>query len=187
MKRTIVMILSLVILASAAAAVELELGVTYGGRSVMDNDIEDVYGSGTVYFPYLALNMWKGLTLGFGFEGGYDRSGTIGIFNESTTLEVTGYEFFVSYQLKLKKFVPYVKLGYGSYSYEQTIDSPVMEGFEDKKSTLTVGAGFKFYLFKGFFAGGEIRYVPLKVKPFDAEVDLGGLRYAVAAGYTLRF
>jgi hypothetical protein len=32
----------------------------------------------------------------------------------------------------------------------------------------------------------EAKYVPLKVKPFDEEVDLSGLRLALGAGYSFR-
>lgn len=187
MRRITIIVISLVLMGYMAYSVEPEIGITYGGRSVSDNQIKDEYGSGTVYFPYVALNIWKGLTIGAGYEGGYKKDGTLGIYNEKATIKVTGVEFFVAYQLKLKKFVPYVKLGYGSYSYKQTVESQFVDDVDDKKSTITLSGGFKYYIIKGFYAGGELRYVPLKVKPVDIEVDLSGLRFSIGIGYTFKF
>ena len=184
MRRITIIVISLVLMGYMAYSVEPEIGITYGGRSVSDAQIKDEYGSGAVYFPYVALNIWKGLTIGAGYEGGYKKDSTLGIFDEQATLKVTGVEFFIAYQVKLKKFVPYVKLGYGSYSYKQTVESQFADDVDDKKSVVTLGGGFKYYIYKGLYAGGEIRYVPLKVEPVDIEIDLSGLRFSVGVGYT---
>ena len=40
---------------------------------------------------------------------------------------------------------------------------------------------------EGLYLSGEVKYVPLKVKPFDEEVDLGGLRYLLGLGYAFKF
>ena len=84
----------------------------------------------------------------------------------------------------MKKFVPYVKVGYGSYKYKQTVDSQYVEDADGTKSSITLSGGFKIYIVKGLYAGGELRYVPLKVEPFETEVDLSGLRFSVGIGYT---
>jgi len=55
---------------------------------------------------------------------------------------------------------------------------------DHKKSTVIIGGGLKFYLIKNLFLAGEVKFVPLKVKPFEEEVDLGGMRYLAGIGFT---
>ena len=122
--------------------------------------------------------------MGVSFEGGYEREGLIGIYNEKTTLEMSGVEFFVAYQLMLKRFRPYIRIGYGNYSYTQTVDNGMNMDVDDSKGTLTVGAGIKVYMVKGLYLNGDLRLVDLKVKPYEEEINLGGWRYTVGLGYT---
>jgi len=109
------------------------------------------------------------------------------LYQESTTLKVNGFEAYVGLALRIKCFAPYFRVGYGSYSYKQTIDSPYLANFkvDGKKSTVTGSAGIKFYPIKNLFLAFEARYVPLKVKPLDEEVDLGGLRLEGGIGLTI--
>lgn len=163
-----------------------EAGFLYGARHVTDVDIKNIYGNGTVYFPYAAI-VWHGVILGGGYEGGYSRSGKIGLYEESTSLTVKGYEFFLGYQFKVKIFAPYFKVGYGSYSYKQTIESSFVGEYkvDHKKTTVTFGGGLKVYPLKNLYLAGEVRLVPLKVRPFEDEVDLGGLRILGGIGLSL--
>jgi len=182
MKKIVITTVLLGLLATGLPAIKLDVGLMYGTRSVKDADIREVYGNGSAYFPYLAVNFWKGLALGLGYEGGYDRDGEIGLYQEATNLKAAGMEFFAAYLFELKKFTPYVKLGLASFAYEQTVSDEVK--FDKKKSALTLAAGTRFYPAKGLFLAAEIKYVPLKVKPLSEEVDLGGMRLALGVGYT---
>ncbi len=183
--------LGLVLLAAlgglARAAIRIEIGALGGTRTVNSADIRIVYGNGMVYFPYFAVHAWKGLFIGAGYEGGYVREGTIGIYEEPTTLRAVGFEAFVGYEIKVRTVSPYIKAGYARYSYKQTIDSPFIgdQAADGNKWTMTLGGGLKLSLSGAFFVAGEIRFVPLKVKPFEEEVDLGGMRYT--AGLGLKF
>jgi opacity protein-like surface antigen len=169
-----------------SSAFHFEAGGFYGTRQVVDSDIKNVYGNGSVYFPFLAVT-WKGLMLGAGYEGGYSKSGKIGLYQDSTTLKVDGFEVFVGYAFRIKFLAPYLRVGYGSYSYKQTIDSPYLSDFkvDGTKSTVTGSAGIKFFPIKNLFLAIEARYVPLKVKPLDEEVDLSGLRFEAGIGLTI--
>ncbi len=182
MKKTTLCLIILGLLAWGLPAVDLSLGLGYGTRSVADDQIKDVYGSGSAYFPYAAVGIWKGLFAGLGYEFGYERDGRIGLYQEETNLKVTGLEFFAGYRLDLGKISPYVKLGLGNYSYEQTVSGE--SKVDGKKSSVTLAGGARFYPLKGLFLAAEIKYVPLKVKPMDFEVDLGGMRLAAGIGYT---
>lgn len=163
-----------------------EVGGFFGIRQVVDSDINEIYGSGTVYFPFLATT-WKGIILGAGYEGGYSKSGKIGFFQETTTLKVNGFELFAGYAFRIKFLAPYFRVGYGSYSYKQTIASSYLSDFkvDGTKSTVTGSAGISFFPIKNLFLAVEARYIPLKVKPLEEEVDLSGLRFGVGIGFTI--
>jgi hypothetical protein len=188
-KKVIVFAAILVLWPTAQYALDLEVGMVYGRRMVADPKIRGVYGNGTVYDPFLAVRLWKGLAVGLDYEGGYSRTGKIGTYQEPTNLKVTGPEFFVRYAFNLKFVSPFVKVGYGSYSYRQTIESPYIAGHvvDGTKSSPSIGAGLRFFPVKFLFLSAELKYVPLKVKPFEVEVDLGGVRYLVGAGFRFAF
>jgi opacity protein-like surface antigen len=125
--------------------------------------------------------------LGAGYEGGYSKAGKIGIYQEPSTLKVNGFEVYIGYALKIGSFSPYIKIGCGSYSYKQTIDSPYLSDFrvDGNKSTFSGSGGIKFYPIKNIFLAIEVRYVPLKVKPLEEEVDLGGMRFLGGVGFSI--
>lgn len=187
MKKAICACALVLILTSAAAAIDFEVGVKFGLRTVSDSAVSAIYKSGTVFFPYAAVNLWKGFTIGAGYEGGYSATGPIGIFQEDSTLKVSGFEVFAAYQYELGKFVPYASVGFGSYTYSQTIDSPyATETINASKTTFVVAGGAKYYLMNGLFLGVEVKYVPLKVTPLADTVDLGGMRLTIGVGYTIK-
>jgi hypothetical protein len=186
MNKTIIIIVFLILFPIVKYAIDLDVGIFYGPRTVNDPDIKNTYGNGTVYFPYLVVNIGKGITIGGGYEGGYSKVSGIGLYNEPSMLKVTGIDFFIGYQLNIKKISPYIKIGYGAFFYKQTVESPYVEDYkvDHKKATMTIAGGFKFYPVKYLFIGGEIKFVPLKVKPYVEEVDLGGIRYLGGVGFT---
>jgi hypothetical protein len=190
MKKSFAILAIIVVLPSLAQAVELIGGFQGGLRTVNDSEIKDVYGNGLSLFPYLAVNPWKGLLAGVGYDLGYSKSGTIGLYNESTSLKISGLQVFAGYQYPIAFLTPYALLGFGAYSYKQTVASPVYTGFSRKKSTFFFALGAKASPLKalpGLFFNVEIKYIPLSVKPFDDTVDLGGLNIVLGVGYCLGF
>jgi len=189
MKRTIFITAFLILFPIVQYASDFNMGIFLGPRIMSDSDIKDVYGNGMVYYPFVEINVWEGVYIGGGYEGGYSKNGKIGLYSESTTLKVTGMELFIGYQFKIKMISPYINVGFGSFSYKQTIDSPYVGDYkvDNKKTTMTVCGGIKFYLIKNFFLAGEVKYIPLKVKPYEHEVDLSGLRCSGGIGYTFKF
>jgi len=182
MKKIILFVILFSLMTLGLQAVKLDLGLLYSGRTIKEAEIKDVYGNGAVYFPYLAVNVWKGLTFGLGYEGGYDRDGKIGLYQEDTNLKITGVELFAAYRLELGNLSPYLKLGFGSYAYKQVVSN--VNKVDDKKSGLNLAVGIRYYLIKGLFLAAEAKYVPLKVKPIEEEVDLTGMRLGAGVGYT---
>jgi hypothetical protein len=187
MKRCIVLLALGFALPAFVQATDIFAGFELGLRTVNSSDIKDVYGNGTCCFPYVALNPWRGLIVGAGYEFGYSRSGKIGIYEEDTTLEVSGFEVFAGYQFPLEWMTPYVLAGYGSFSYKQTVDSPAAKDVNATHGTLFFAGGARFHPLKGIkglFLSGELKIVPLKVQPYDEEVDLGGMRLTIGLGCT---
>jgi hypothetical protein len=187
MRKAILAVIAIFGLGTLGYAFELGLGFQYGLRTVADSKIKDVYGNGAAYFPSLRLGVWKGLEVGTGYEGGYKRNGLIGLYQEKTTLQVTGYEVFAGYGYRINIVEPYVRLGYGFYAYKQTIESSYIPfKVDDKKSGVTLAAGLRVYPWAGAYLSLEAKFVPLKVKPIDEEVDLSGWRLALGVGYSFK-
>jgi hypothetical protein len=187
MKKAILFLIVLIFLAFRLYAIQIDVGVSYGPRQINDSKIKDTYGNGFVFYPSFSLGLWRGIFVGIGYEGGYSKSGKIGIYNDPTTLKMSGIEFFLGYQRRIKSFVPFIKIGGGSFSYKQTFSSSYLKDFEvdNKKWAIIFSAGVRIIVFKGAYLSGEIKYIPLTVKPFEEEVDLGGMRFLVGIGYSI--
>jgi opacity protein-like surface antigen len=178
------LILSLFLLAVVSLpALDLDLQLQLGLRTA-SGAVQDTYGGGMVFFPSLKLNVWKGLGVGVGYELGYKKEAAIGLFEEESTLKVSGFEAFAAYEFSRGKFAPYARIGIGSYSYSQEIESDFAPDVDDTKVAVSLGAGVKYVLDK-LFLSAELKYVPLKVKPLDETVDLSGLRLLVGVGYRI--
>ncbi|HEK84828.1 MAG: hypothetical protein ACPLZD_01805 [Candidatus Saccharicenans sp.] len=156
---------------------QIEIGFSFGLRTLNNADLKNVYGSGINFFPNVVL-VWKGLMIGGGYEAGFKRNGLIGLFQEPAELAVSGPEIFAGYQFNLKSFAPYARLGCGFYSYKQVINSPYVSNYpvNGKKTGLILAGGIKFYPVKQLLISAEVKYGSLKVKPYDQVVDVGGLR-----------
>ncbi len=185
MNKTLVFLaLGLLALAGPASPVDLRIGFVLGSRSVSDTDIQTVYGPGVVYFPSVGLALGYGFEAGAGFEGGYSKDGLIGPYQEETTLKVSGWEIYFGREFAWGGVRPYLRLGWGFYSYEQDILSDFLAGFhvDDQKQTVVVAGGLRYFPTRRLFLCGEVKYVPLKVSPYDIEVDLGGWRFMAGLG-----
>jgi len=180
-KITICLFLSLAFLAgqSLAAGIKpkIEVGLSFGLRTLNNSELKDIYGQGTNFFPSVSL-IWKGLMIGGGYEAGFKKDGLLGIYQEPAELTVKGGEIFAGYQLRLKNIAPYIKVGVGFYSYKQVVDSEYVSDYpvDGNKTGLIVAGGLKYFPLKKLFISAEVKYGGLKVKPYDIEVDLGGLR-----------
>jgi len=184
-------------------AVSLDLGLSYGSRTLADGEYKDLFGNGNVFCPELSINVFKGLTIGALLESGYSKNGEITAQSDlfKTSMKVNGFEVFAGYTLDLDRFHPFVRIGLGSYSYEQTFEFPssypaevkqTYGSFKETKGVVSVGGGLKVDLVGGLYLGGQLRYVPMKltITPAASEakdIDLGGLRALVTVGYRFDF
>ncbi|MDD8020436.1 MAG: outer membrane beta-barrel protein [Acidobacteriota bacterium] len=155
----------------------IEAGCSVGLRALNNSQLRDVYGSGINVFPNVTL-IWKGVMFGLGYEAGFKPDGIIGIYEEPAELSVKGLEVFAGYQMRFQNFAPYVKIGYGFYAYKQIVDSEYVDEFpvDGNKSGLLLAGGVKYYPLRKMFISVEVKYGSLKVKPYDVEIDVGGVR-----------
>lgn len=187
MKRYI-LFLSLVFLSvQAASAAWFSLGLNAGFRKLKDATLGEIYGDGYVYEPYVRYSFANSLALELSYEGGYKRNGPVGVFQENSTLSVTGLQLSGILRvpiLRIRRVSTYFKVGLAYYFYKQDIDSEfVRRQVDHRQWTTVIGGGMNLYLFRGLFLTAEVKSIPLRVKPFEINVDLGGMRFLFGIGY----
>jgi hypothetical protein len=169
-------------------AIQVGIGLHFGLRQVQDEILKETYGDGYVYVPYLRLMPFRNIAFEVAYEGGYKRNGKIGLYDEDSTLSVTGLEFSGILFLPLRTFVGYVKFGMGYYIYKQDIESDFTRlTVDDSKWTTFIGGGINLRVIDGLYLSAEVKSVPLIVRPFDTEVNLGGIRFLAGIGYSFNF
>jgi hypothetical protein len=173
------------------AAIGLRAGVWFGPQQVNDPRIDAAYGAGETFvaFPCLELRFGSGWTLAAGYELGYSRSTVMGPYDYPATLKMSGAALLAGYEFRTGRVALFAQGGVGRYAYAQTVANPnVTDMPVDAHQTAALAAGgIKVYPTDAVFIGFEARYVSLKVKPYDATVDLGGWRFAFGAGFALDF
>jgi hypothetical protein len=169
-------------------AIQVGIGFNYGLRQIQDEVLKEIYGDGYVYTPYLRVIPFKSIGFEIAYEGGYKRSGTIGLYNEDSTLSITGLEFSGIVFLPIRMIVGYVKIGMGYYTYKQDIDSDFARLIvDDSKWTTFVAGGINLKVFDRLYISAEVKSVPLAVRPYDIDVNIGGLRFLAGIGFFFDF
>lgn len=165
-------------------AFDIAGGLNFGKRGIDDPNMKGIYGQGYIFQPYIRYNYSNMLAIEAAYEGGYKRDGRIGLFQEESTLSITGWELSGILYCRIRNFVPFIKFGVGYYDYRQDIASEfVRYEVDNHEITYIMGGGINIFLNNSFFLNTEVKYIPLKVKPFDIEVDLSGLRVMLGIGY----
>ncbi len=171
-----------------AWATQASVGFNYGKRKLNDSFLESVYGEGYVFSPYIRVSFNRLFSLDVSYEAGYRKSAPIGLYNEDSVLSIRGLEVASVLSYRFNRVIPYLKLGLGYYAYTQDIQSEFVRFKVDhSKATYFLAGGAHIFLIKSFFFTVEVKYVPLKVTPFDRRVDLGGMRYLFGVGYEMEF
>ena len=183
MKRIILLTL-LLALAGSLSALELDLGLYAGQRTVQDSQIRDLYGNSPVWCPRVRLGLVGGLSLGASYEGGYSEDAAIGLLSLDSTLKLSAFEFFAAYHFDLGRVEPYARVGVSFQKYEQTVTgAPAGYKVDGKKTTWSLAGGLRVFLVSNLYLAGEVAFSPLKVQPYETSIKLGGARYLLGAGF----
>ncbi len=186
MKRSVILILSVFLLVQVGNAKWFTIGLNAGYRYLDDLALGDIYGDGYVFEPYIRYSLGT-LNLELAYEGGYKKSGPIGFFQEDSTLSVTGLQLSAIAPipiLRIRNLSTYLKIGIAYYFYKQDIDSEfIRQQVDHTKWTTVIGGGMNLHLFRGLFLTAEVKSIPLRVRPFDINVNLGGIRILFGVGY----
>jgi hypothetical protein len=181
-------LLALVLVPLAARAVTVRLGVGLGARTVNDAKVKNAYGSGFVQLPYLQVSIRPHLFLGLAYEGGYKKEGRLGVYNDAAVLTLRGLDLTLGTELRAKWAAAYLQAGYGLYEYRQKVPTTPFSSAHPvnrRQSTVVAAVGIRLYPEKFFYLTAEAKYVPLKVRPYDSAVDLGGWRFLGGLGFSL--
>jgi len=187
MKKLTICVFLMFLSVQAGIAAQFALGLNAGYRYLDDPTLGEIYGDGYVFEPYVRFAPSPSLGLELSYEGGYKKSAPIGLFQENSTLTVDGLQLSGIVRvpfLRIRNVSTYFKLGIGYYFYKQDIDSEfVRRQVDHHKWTTIIGGGMNIHLFRGLFLTAEVKSVPLRVKPFGINVDLGGIRILFGIGY----
>jgi len=186
LKKAWIFVLLVIPLTQLNHASDIALGFHLGYRQLKDPNLKEIYGDGFVFNPYVSYFPLSNYGIDLSYEGGYKKDAPIGLFNEDSTLRVSGLQFCGIIRYPVGKIIPYLIFGVGYFSYKQNIQSEFVRFKVDHhKWTTIVGGGLSIDMYKGLFLTAEVRYVPLKVQPFDIPVDLGGLRFLAGVGFRI--
>lgn len=174
----------------AAPAMTLHFGVHLGAQTINEAKVKEAYGNGFIHVPYLQVFVAGNVFLGLSYEGGYEKGALLGVYADQATLTMRGLDLTLGYEIRSKAAAGYLKAGYGLYAYRQTIPTTPFAAarpVDHRRSTAVAAAGVKVYPQKFFYLAAEVKFVPLKVKPYDVAVDLGGWRFLGGLGFSVDF
>lgn len=167
-----------------AAGTDIDLTMKYGIRQVNDVNIKEIYGNGHVFLPAVRVSVFPNFSIQAAYEGGYKKSGMVGLYQNESTLQISGLEISTILWYRFSSFKPYIQLGGGYYFYRQDVDNDFVRFQVDhKKVGFILGGGLDIDLYKGLFFSLGIKYVQLEVQPFDVPVDLSGIRILGGIGW----
>lgn len=190
MSRRLAVLLAVTLgLTSAVSALTIRLGGAFGTRVLNDAKIRDAYGTGVAYSAGAEFGFGRGWTAGLSFESGRTQTGKLGLSASNAQFGLWGLDFTAGYELRLRKFGFFIRAGYGLYHYRQTVEYEYVQDYkvDALASTLVAIAGLKYYPWNFLYLSAGAKFVPLKVKPYDQTVDLGGWRFAGGLGLAFDF
>jgi hypothetical protein len=186
MKKSVILIFLIPLCVQIGNAKWFTIGLNAGYRYLDDPALGEIYGDGYIFEPYIRYSLGM-LSLELSYEGGYKRSGPVGLFQENSTLNVTGLQLSGVVPipiLRIRNLSTYFKIGIAYYFYKQDIDSEfVRQQVDHTKWTTVIGGGMSLRLLRGLFLTAEVKSIPLRVRPFDINVNLGGMRILFGIGY----
>lgn len=136
---------------------------------------QDIYGSAMSYGGGIGINIWKGLDIWA--EGNfYKGTGKLTFTEENTKMQIIPIFGGIRFKLSMSKFVPYIGVGAGYFSYREKNSIVDISG----GSMGYVGQlGFIFRIISILCIDMQINYHHCEVKTEDVKTNLGGLKMGV--------
>ena len=191
MERIVILLILLFVSVQFSSAALFTLGLNGGYRYLKDPNLGEIYGDGYIYEPYIRYSVPRFITLELSYEGGYNRTGSVGLFQENSNLSVSGFQLTGIVPIpifRIRRVSTYFEIGIAYYFYKQQIDSEfIRQEVDHSKWTTVIGGGLNIHLFRGLFLTAEVKSIPLRVRPFEIQVDLGGIRLLFGIGYQFWF
>ncbi len=181
-KKKILFIVLIIAITGIVSAIDFDLGLNYGFRTINDTSVKDNFGNGSVYNINGSINIIKNFSLGIGYEGGFSRTAEIGLNKDKSKLELAAFKIFGAYRFKIKKIISNMKFGLDFFSYEQKISS-FNKTIDGNKLGFFIAAGIKFYPINNFYISAEINYIFLNINPINKDVNMGGFCINTGIGY----
>jgi hypothetical protein len=172
---------------SAAEGMTVQAQLTYGSRQIRDGRIKSVFGKSPVVGFSLQAHLGKHLFAGVDFEHADRMSGIIGAYLNPAEFQMRGLDIFGGLEYGAKLVSVYAKAGLGFYDYHLSIqNNPFTAAYPVNRVDLggMAAVGVQFFPISKSFLVGEVKYVYLRVKPYEDRVDLSGLR--LSAGFGIR-
>jgi hypothetical protein len=185
MKKLAYIIIATLIFTGLVQPMELFVNGFFGSRSLNGSTIKDIYGNGGT-FLFGAGARYKGAFAEIGYSS-FNRDGESSLYNEKTEFTLKALNLRLGYEHAInEKFFPKAFIGLGSFSIKESVDSQFVPETDESKMGFLFGIGFRVDLYRGLSLEGRIENISLKVKPYDDEVNLGGWRLLIGAGFYLK-
>jgi hypothetical protein len=155
----------------------IKIGPYAGYYQPRDAVIKMIYGEGEViYGGKLGIHIWQGFY--FWFSASQFRViGKTTFSEDKTTLTLTPLSAFLRGSIRLGFFSPYAGVGFTYMNFKEESEIGNVTGIGRNTA---YEAGFELKMNRHFIMDFGVRYDQIKVKPFDAEIDLGGLQGGVS-------
>ena len=163
---------------------EFTIGVSSGVGTLSNPELRSEYGRSFVYNPYIGAEIFEGLSINIGYEGGFKKESRI---YHNSTLELSGLQLFVEYTFNKGDTFAFVKGGIGLYNVKRIFSAEEYKEYDfiEKNPGFIFGFGMKFPILKNILIKVEVNDLIVKMKPFYGWVDGGGVRYL--AGFVIKF
>ncbi len=149
-----------------------------GVRGIAADHFSDIFsGTNICYSIDFAYKIMKSAEL-FLHSDYLSIEGESDFTKEKTTFKITPVELGFRYLIGKAKFVPYIGLGGGFYSYKD--EHPELSSLSESKIGFFGEGGLKYNFSKSIFVDLKLKYIMLKS---ENETDLGGLAYILGIGF----
>lgn len=171
MKKTIGLLIFLLICGAAVTADTVRLGAYAGYFAASDNTLKEIYkGEDVTYGLKLGVRVWDNFFLWLS-GGQFKQNGETSLLKDPTQLTMNPLNLSLRYTFKLGKINPYLGVGYSYILYKEESD---IGSYDGEGKGYSVDAGLEFRLSRNFLVDIGVTYTDTSVGLTDFGVQLGG-------------